>query len=288
MSINTFVVGCVQVNPGDDRQVGIAEAEKSVRAAVQRGASLVVLPEYVTFLHASGNVMRSNALREEDDPALSRFRQLAKEEGVWLLIGSLALATEGGKLANRSFLISADGTVLGRYDKIHMFDATLPGGRTIRESSSYEPGTKAVVMGTPWAKLGMSICYDIRFPALYRALAQSGAQILVVPAAFTKATGQLHWKALLQARAIENGAYVVAAATCGTHPGGHETFGHAMIVDPNGRVIAEAGDEPEVICATIDVSTVESVRGRMPSLQHDRAFDVQTYAIDREQQHGPI
>ena len=288
MGIDTFVVGCVQVNPGDDRQVGIEEAEKAVRTAVNKGASLVVLPEYVTFLHASGNVMRSNALREEDDPALSRFRRLAKEEGVWLLVGSLALATDGGKLANRSFLISASGNVVSRYDKIHMFDATLPGGRTIRESSSYEPGTKAIVVDTPWAKLGMSICYDVRFPALYRALAHAGAQILLVPAAFTKATGTLHWKALLQARAIENGAYVVAAATCGSHPGGHETYGHAMIVDPNGRVVAEAGDEPEVICATIDVSMVESVRGRMPSLQHDRAFDVQPYAISREQQHGSL
>jgi deaminated glutathione amidase len=288
MSIDTFVVGCVQVNPGDDRLVGIEEAEKAVRTAVNKGASLVVLPEYVTFLHASGNAMRSNALREEDDPALPRFRQLAKEEGVWLLVGSLGLATDGGKLANRSFLISASGTVVSRYDKIHMFDATLPGGRTIRESSSYEPGTKAIVVDTPWAKLGMSICYDVRFPTLYRTLAQSGAQILVVPAAFTKATGELHWKALLQARAIENGAYVVAAATCGTHPGGHETYGHAMIVDPNGQVIAEAGDEPEVICATIDISKVESVRGRMPSLQHDRPFDVQAYAINGEQQHGPI
>jgi deaminated glutathione amidase len=242
----------------------------------------------VTFLHASGNVMRNNALREEDDPSLVRFRKLAKDEGVWLLVGSLALATDGGKLANRSFLISASGVVVSRYDKIHMFDATLPGGRTIRESSSYDPGTKAVVVDTPWAKIGMSICYDVRFPALYRALAHSGAQILVVPAAFTKATGELHWKALLQARAIENGAYVVAAATCGTHPGGHETFGHAMIIDPNGRVIAEAGDEPEVICATIDMSKVESVRGRMPSLQHDRAFDIQTYSSNGEHQHGPI
>jgi deaminated glutathione amidase len=280
MRTEPFVIGCVQVNPGDDRQVGIANAEEAVRTAVSKGASLVVLPEYVTFLHASGKVMRNNALREEDDPALARFRQVAKEEGVWLLVGSLALATNGGKLANRSFLISASGTVVSRYDKIHMFDATLPGGRTIRESSSYEPGTKAVVADTPWAKLGMSICYDVRFPGLYRALAHSGAQIFVVPAAFTKATGELHWKTLLQARAIENGAYVVAAATCGTHPGGHETFGHAMIVDPNGQVIAEAGDEPEVICATIDPSKVESVRERMPSLQHDRDFEIQPYPIN--------
>ena len=155
-----------------------------------------------------------------------------------------------------------------------MFDVTLPNGREIRESSTYVSGNRAVVAATPWAQLGLSICYDVRFPALYRALAQAGAEVLVVPAAFTKATGTVHWKALLQARAIENGAYVVAAATCGTHPGGHETYGHAMIVDPNGQVVAEAGVEPDVICATIDLSVVAAARSRLPSLTHDRAFEL--------------
>jgi len=274
MNSGSFIVACVQVNPGDDRPANIAAAAEGIKTAAGRGASLVVLPEYVTFLHASGKTMRSQALREDEDPSLPRFRQLAKDHAVWVLVGSLALATNEDKLTNRSYLISAAGQVVAHYDKIHMFDVTLPNGREIRESSTYVSGNRAVVAATPWAQLGLSICYDVRFPALYRALAQAGAEVLVVPAAFTKATGTVHWKALLQARAIENGAYVVAAATCGTHPGGHETYGHAMIIDPNGQVVAEAGVEPDVICATVDLAVVAAARGRLPSLTHDRAFEL--------------
>ncbi|BDB27843.1 carbon-nitrogen hydrolase family protein [Cupriavidus sp. P-10] len=282
MSASSLIVGCVQVNPGDDRKVNIENASAAVCTAVRRGASLVVLPEYFSFLHASGRAMRGNALREEEEPTLSHFRTLAKEQGAWILLGSIATAIDDDRLANRSFLISADGDIVARYDKIHMFDATLPGGRVINESSSYRPGNEAVVASTPWAHLGLSICYDVRFPALYRALSQAGAELLAVPAAFTKATGTLHWKALLQARAIENGAYVVAAATCGEHPGGHQTYGHAMIIDPNGQVVAEAGDEPEVLCAPIDLSLVHTARSRIPSLQHDREFDLQRPTGNKE------
>lgn len=282
-----FTVGCVQLNPNDYRADNIAKAERGVKLAASRGAQLVVLPEYVSYLHASREAMRANALPEGEDPALARFRDVAMAEGVWLLVGSLAVAAGEGKLANRSFLISSSGEVMARYDKLHMFDATLPGGRTIRESSSYLPGARAVVALTPWARLGMSICYDLRFPALYRALAQAGAEVLLVPSAFTKATGTLHWRALLQARAIENGAYVVAAATCGRHPGGHETFGHAMVVDPNGCVIAEAGDEPEVICATIEPAQVAMARERIPSLTHDRAFALEA-ELAKEVPHEPV
>ncbi|RZL90709.1 MAG: carbon-nitrogen hydrolase family protein [Variovorax sp.] len=283
MSTGQFTVACVQLNPGEDRLANIERAAQGVVEAARRGAALVVLPEYATFLHGSGGAMRRQGLPETDDPALPRFRQLARERGIFILIGSLALAREDGKLANRSFMISDKGEIIARYDKLHMFDATLPGGRVIQESAAYAPGTRAVVVDTPWARIGMSICYDVRFPALYRALSQAGAEVLAVPAAFTKATGTLHWKSLLQARAIENGAYVVAAATCGDHPGGHQTFGHAMIVDPNGQVLAEAGDEPEVICATIDLQAVETARQRIPSLTHDRAFDVERAQLRKEQ-----
>jgi predicted amidohydrolase len=283
MSANPFTVGCVQVNPGEDRQANIERAVEGVKEAARRGATLVVLPEYVAFLHASGGAMRSQALPEADDPALPQFRQLAREHGIFILVGSLALAREDGKLANRSFMISDEGEIIARYDKLHMFDATLPGGRVIQESSAYEPGNRAVVARTPWAQVGMSVCYDLRFPVLYRALSQAGAEVLVVPSAFTKATGTLHWKALLQARAIENGAYVVAAATCGSHPGGHQTFGHAMIIDPNGQVLAEAGDAPEVICATIDIDAVAAARQRIPSLTHDRAFQLEHAELCKEQ-----
>jgi predicted amidohydrolase len=287
MSANPFTVGCVQLNPGEDRQANIERAVEGVEEAVRRGATLVVLPEYVTFLHASGSAMRSQALPEDEDPALPHFRQLAREQGIFILAGSLALAREDGKLANRSFMISDEGEIVARYDKLHMFDATLPGGRTIQESSAYEPGNRAVVASTPWARVGMSICYDLRFPALYRALSQAGAEVLAVPSAFTKATGTLHWKALLQARAIENGAYVVAAATCGSHPGGHQTFGHAMIIDPNGQVLAEAGDAPEVICATIDIHDVAAARQRIPSLTHDCVFQLE-HADFRKEQHESV
>jgi len=287
MSSTRFVVGCVQLNPGDDQQANIERAEEGVRLAVSRGASLVVLPEYVSFLHASGKAMRSHARREENDLALQRFRELAQAHANWILVGSIALATEHEKLVNRCFLISAQGTVAARYDKLHMFDATLPGGREISESSSYLAGHRAVVADTPWARLGLSICYDVRFPSLYRRLAQAGAEILAVPSAFTKATGTLHWRSLLQARAIENGAYVVAAATCGSHPGGHQTHGHAMVIDPDGQVLAEAGDEPEVICATIDLAAVAAARARIPSLSHDRAFQVERAPIS-EEHHDPV
>jgi predicted amidohydrolase len=275
MSEHSFIVGCVQVSPTDDRESNISKAAEGIETAVSKGASLIVLPEYVSFLHASGGAMRSSGLPEDQDPALVAFRDLARQKGVWILVGSLAVAAPDEKLANRSFLLSDSGAVVARYDKIHMFDATLPNGRVIRESTSYIPGCHAVVADTPWARLGMSICYDVRFPLLYRALSQAGAQVLVVPSAFTKATGKLHWRTLLQARAVENGCYVVAAATCGQHPRGHETFGHSMIIDPNGQVIVEAGVEPEVICATIDPQAVALARARIPSLDHDRQFALQ-------------
>ncbi|TPQ26629.1 carbon-nitrogen hydrolase family protein [Cupriavidus pinatubonensis] len=279
MSRSDFIAACVQVNPQDDLQANIDRACEAIDIAVKKGASLIVLPEYVTFLHASGNAMRANALAEQDDPALQRFRTLAREHAIWILIGSLVVIAEQDRLANRSYLIGNTGEVLARYDKIHMFDATLPGGRAIRESSTYAPGARAMVAHTPLASIGMSVCYDLRFPLLYRAMAQAGAELLVVPAAFTRATGTMHWQALLQARAIENGAYVLAAATCGSHPGGHETYGHAMIVEPTGKILAEAGDEPDVIYARIDTAAVDTARSRIPSLTHDRPFDIMTAGV---------
>ena len=272
MTTPKVVVGCVQVTPDADRKANIERACAAVRVAARQGASLVLLPEYVSFLHASGKVMRENAQPEAEDSALLRFRLLAREERVWLLVGSLVLATEDDRIVNRSFVITEEGDVISRYDKIHMFDATLPGGRVIRESSTYSSGSRAVVVDTPVGRIGMSICYDLRFPMLYRALAQAGAELLVVPSAFTKATGAMHWRALLQARAIENGAYVLAPATCGMHPGGHETYGHSLIVDPTGQVVASAGTEPDVICAEIDTGAVAAARTRLPSLSHDRPF----------------
>jgi deaminated glutathione amidase len=274
MSAAPFVVGCVQLCPGEDRAANLARVLDGVRSAKEQGAALVALPEYATFLHASGTAMRANAEEEEADPSLRKLQKMATEHQVWILVGSLALKGPEGRLVNRSFLLSSSGDVVASYDKIHMFDATLKNGRVVRESSAYAPGDRAVVARTPWASIGMSVCYDVRFPQLYRTLAQAGAEVLAVPAAFTRQTGTVHWKALLQARAIENGAYVIAPATCGEHPGGHQTYGHAMVIDPNGQVLAEAGESPEVICAPIDIAQVTLARSRIPSLSHDRIFEL--------------
>lgn len=274
MSSRSFVVGCVQLCPGEDRAFNLARVMDGVISAKRQGAVLVALPEYATFLHASGSAMRGNAEDEESDPSLPKLQKMAVEQAIWILVGSLALNGPEGRLVNRSYLLSPSGAVASSYDKIHMFDATLKNGRVIRESSAYAPGAQAVVVKTPWATLGMSICYDVRFPLLYRALAQAGAEILAIPSAFTRQTGTLHWKALLQARAVENGAFILAPATCGDHPGGHQTYGHAMIIDPNGQVLAEAGEAPQVICASIDIDQVAIARSRIPSLSHDRPFQL--------------
>ena len=274
MSADPFIVGCVQLCPGQDRAANLARVLDGVRSAKEQGAALVALPEYATFLHASGAAMRANADEEEADPSLSKLQKMAADHHVWMLVGSLALKGSDDRLVNRSFLLSSTGDVVATYDKLHMFDATLKNGRVIRESSAYAPGDRAVVAQTPWASIGMSICYDVRFPQLYRSLAQAGAEVLAVPAAFTRQTGMVHWKALLQSRAIENGAYVIAPATCGDHPGGHQTFGHAMVIDPNGQVLVEAGESPEVICAPIDIAQVTLARSRIPSLTHDRIFEL--------------
>jgi predicted amidohydrolase len=189
-----------------------------------------------------------------------------------VLLGSLTVTTDEARIANRSYLIAADGDVAARYDKLHMFDAVLPSGRTIRESSAYRPGDEAVAAATPWGLVGLTICYDLRFPQLYRALAQAGCRMLAVPSAFTQATGAMHWHALLRARAIENAAFVLAPATCGVHPGDHGTYGHSLIVDPYGNVLADGGEAPGIAAADLDLAAADRARASLPSLLHDRPF----------------
>jgi predicted amidohydrolase len=265
---------CVQLTPDADRAAGTAAAVAAVQRAAAEGAELVAFPEYAVQLHSSGRVMREGAVPEDSDAALTAFRTVAYECGCWVLLGSLTLLTEGGRVANRSFLIDASGTVVARYDKLHMFEATMPNGRVIRESKIYEPGSRAVVADTPWGGLGMTVCYDVRFPQLYRALAQHGASILTVPSAFTHSTGELHWHALLRARAIENGCFVIAPATTGVHPDGHATFGHSLVVDPFGIVILDGGVQPGVYHVDLDLHLVDVARSKIPSLEHDRPFDI--------------
>jgi predicted amidohydrolase len=270
----TFKAACVQLNSGNDMAVNLRAAGTGVRAAAEQGAQLIMLPEYVALLDGSGRVMRENSYTESEHPALPVFQALARETRAWLLIGSLTINFDDEHMANRSYLLSADGAVVARYDKIHMFDVTLPSGKVIRESSAYRPGDRAVIAATPWGPLGMTVCYDLRFPYLYRALAQSGAMFLAVPSSFQRETGVAHWHALLRARAIENLSYVFAPAMCGDHPGNRMTYGHSLIIDPWGRILAELDDEPGVAVADINADEVTRVRGMLPSLVHDREFQL--------------
>jgi predicted amidohydrolase len=213
-------------------------------------------------------------LREDRHDALFAFRELARDTGLWLHCGSLAILLDGDRVANRSFLIDPEGVIRARYDKIHMFDVDLAGGESYRESNNYRPGELAVIADLPWGRLGVTICYDLRFPALYRALAEAGASFLAIPAAFTKQTGEAHWHVLMRARAIENGCYVIAAAQGGQHENGRSTFGHSIVVDPWGKIVAEGGIEPGVIMAEIDPAAVVAARSKVPSLNHGRRFEL--------------
>jgi predicted amidohydrolase len=241
---------------------------------VKSGAHYVQTPEMTSLLVRDRDLLLKSIADEEHDIALRAFRDLAHELRIWLHIGSLAIRFDDARerVANRGFLIDPDGAIAARYDKIHMFDVDLAKGESWRESRTYQPGEVAITADLPWGRLGMTICYDLRFSALYRALAESGAQFLAVPAAFTKQTGEAHWHVLLRARAIETGSFVLAAAQAGTHEDGRETFGHSLIVDPWGNVLAESGTEPGVITATIDPARVADARSKIPVLQNGRRF----------------
>jgi predicted amidohydrolase len=220
-------------------------------------------------------LMRENALPESGHPAIAAFGGLAKETGAWLLAGSLSVKRGDRKIANRSYLFDPGGRVVASYDKIHMFDVAIGDGQTYRESATFEPGTEAVIADLPWGRLGLSICYDVRFPHLYRALAKDGADFLAVPAAFTHVTGTAHWHVLLRARAIETGCFVIAPAQCGTHAEGRRTYGHSLIVDPWGEVLADGGEEVGFVTAEIDPAKVDEARRKVPSLSHDRPFSLE-------------
>jgi len=268
----SFRAACLQMNSGSDPAANLAQLKQMVTEAAGNGAQFVLSPEYCLMMDGSGRVMRDGALPADGGTTLAELRQLAVQNNIWFLAGSLTLKSDEERIVNRSYLISADGTVVATYDKIHMFDVTLPDGKVIRESSAYRPGEHAVIAATPWGKLGMTICYDVRFPHLYRSLAQRGAEFLSVPSSFQRQTGKVHWHTLLKSRAIENAAYVLAPAMCGDHPGNRQTYGHALIVDPWGEVLADAGEEPGIIYADIDPTKVAKIRAMMPSLQHDRPY----------------
>ena len=269
-----FKAACVQFTASPDAKTSIAKALDMAREATAIGAKLVALPEFFAGLSTEGADFHPAAFAEPEHPALPAFAALAKERQVFVLLGSLAIRTPDGRIANRSYLVGADGRVVARYDKIHLFDVDLGPGRDYRESSTISPGDAAIVAATPWGGLGLSVCYDLRFPHLYRALAKAGAAMLAVPAAFTRLTGRAHWHVLVRARAIENGAYVIAPCQNGTLAGGGECFGHSLIVDPWGSVLADGGEDEGVIVADIDPAAVAEARRRIPALSHDRAFSL--------------
>lgn len=266
-----LTVACVQTNASREPRENIERVGPMIREAKARGADLITTPEIVGMLEPKRALQFAKAKPEDSHEVLAAFRGLAAELGVWLLVGSISIKLSEDKLANRSFLLDDQGQIVARYDKIHMFDVQVGDGQTYRESNTYRPGDEAVVVDTPWGRMGMTICYDIRFPYLYRSLAQAGAQLIFAPAAFTKVTGEAHWHVLQRARAIETGCFVVSAAQTGEHAEGRRTYGHSVIVDPWGRVLADAGEEVGVITAEIDLAEVGVARGKVPSLTHDRS-----------------
>lgn len=269
-----FTVACVQITSAREPDINIPVAVDLVRRARDRGADFILLPEIVNMLEPKRDAVLAKARPEAEDPALAAFRDLARETGAWLLAGSLVVKTESEpeRVANRSFLLAPDGTVAARYDKIHMFDVDLGEGERYHESRTYRPGDRAVTADLPWGRLGMTVCYDMRFPQLYRALAKRGADFFSVPAAFTRPTGRAHWHVLLRARAIENGTFVFAPAQCGEHADGRKTYGHSLIVDPWGEVLADGGEEPGIVVARIDPARVAEARAKVPAISSDREF----------------
>jgi predicted amidohydrolase len=269
-----FRAGLVQMRARRSPPSNLDDAAALIREAAAAGAQYVQTPEMTNIMELSREKLFDAITDEDKDICLAAFRELARELGIYLHIGSLAIKASPERAANRSFMIDPRGAIVARYDKIHMFDVDLAGGESYRESNNFRPGESAVVHDLPWARFGLTICYDLRFPALYRALAEAGATVLTIPAAFTRQTGEAHWHTLIRARAIENGSFVLAAAQGGEHENGRATFGRSLVVDPWGRVIAEGGTEPGVIMAEIDPVEVSAARAKVPSLQHGRRFDI--------------
>jgi deaminated glutathione amidase len=277
---SVFTASCIQFTSARDYEPNIRVVSDLIRRARGTGADLVLTPENTGLTEPVGKSRREKARDEANHPVLAALREVARETGVWLLIGSLAidLSREPGeaegerRLANRSYLIDPNGTIVACYDKVHMFDVDLAGGESYRESNAFRPGGQSVLAETPWGVLGMTVCYDLRFPHLYRALAQAGADFLAIPSAFTVPTGKAHWHVLMRARAIENGCYVFAPAQWGEHAEGRRTYGHSLIVDPWGEVLADGGEGVGIISARIDAAAIAKARRMVPSLKHDRPF----------------
>ncbi|MEX1306283.1 MAG: carbon-nitrogen hydrolase family protein [Rhodovibrionaceae bacterium] len=269
-----FRAACVQLNAPDDLGAGIAAGVEGIRRARDGGADFIATPENTPLIEMRKPEQLAKAAPMDSHPAVPAFCALAKELEAWLSIGSITVKLAEDRLANRQLLIDPQGELAATYDKIHMFDVEIPDGQSYRESKLFKPGREAVLAALPWGKLGMTICYDLRFPQLYRDLAQAGAEILVVPAAFTRFTGKAHWHVLLRARAIETGCYVLAAAQCGTHSRDRETYGHSLIVAPWGEVLADSGEEVGTVSAEIDLAKVAEARRMIPAWSQTPSYEI--------------
>jgi deaminated glutathione amidase len=282
MNGQKFRAGLVQMCSGQDVERNIEDAAALIREAAAAGAAFIATPEMTNILDTDRQRVAAIVKIEKDDPAPYAFSELARDLGVHLLIGSLALKSASEKLVNRSLLFSPKGEVLARYDKIHMFDVDLGDGQKFRESQGYEAGGSAVAADLPWGRLGLSVCYDLRFPGLYNSLAKTGSYLLSVPSAFTKLTGEAHWHVLLRARAIENAAFVLAPAQTGRHECGRESYGHSVVIGPWGEVIGEGGEAPGIVMAMIETSLAAAARKRIPALSHARRFMLERAASSSE------
>ena len=277
MTERKLKVACIQPSSGQDMAENLRVASELVREAESEGAKLIALPENVALMDHRTEQIQSQATAIENHPAILAFGEVARETGAWIVAGSVGAVAPDGRVANCSTLLNDQGAIAARYDKIHMYDVDLPNGEVYRESEAFRPGDKAVVAETPWGGLGMTVCYDLRFPQLYRALAHGGAEIISIPAAFTKVTGEVVWHVLNRARAIESAAFVMSPCMWGSHSGGRTTYGHSLIIDPYGTVLADAGEGVGFITAEIDLADVAKARASIPALQHDREFDAPTH-----------
>ncbi len=272
MAERAFTVACVQLRCGREAESNLQTTSALIREAASEGADLIITPEQTSLMELDRRSLFAKITDEPEDATLAALRDLAREISHHLIVGSLALKVSDELAVNRSLVIDPAGAIIARYDKIHMFDVDLPGGESYRESRSYRPGGEAVCVDLPWGRCGLSVCYDLRFAALYRALAHGGADFLTVPSAFTKLTGEAHWHVLLRARAVETGCFVFAAAQGGKHENGRSTYGHSLVVSPWGEIIAEAGIHPGIIIARVDPAEVAEARSHIPALTHDRPF----------------
>jgi predicted amidohydrolase len=269
-----FNIACIQTNTQNNLQENIAKISLQVSKAVNMGADFITVPENAFFMGINAEELLLNSFFENEHPAILKMQELAIQLKIWILIGSVAVKIlNSEKLANRSIVIDSSGKIVSRYDKIHLYDVQVEGGETHRESSRFVGGDKTAICKTPWCDIGLTICYDVRFPHLYRKLAKSGAKIITVPSAFTKFTGQAHWHTLLKARAIENACFIIAPAQTGTHPSQRQTFGHSLIIDPWGNILQDGGEFETIIIAEIDTEVVDKIRKQLPSLEHDRLFE---------------